>query len=183
MEFLFKDLSAMREPTAEDLRNYYTENSQKYKIPIQVTFSQVFFSIDKHGVDGAIGAARDLVKEGVDPSKAPTLGDGSILSTHCVQCTRRDMTNRFGLDFAEAVINLEPGSWYGPLKSAYGFHAVFIQDYQEAKLLNFNDIIDRIRNDWMFENQKENTRKVYGEIRSRYRVLVEGLPYDADVKG
>ncbi len=35
----------------------------------------------------------------------------------------------------------------------------------------------------MFANQEENRRRVYKEIRSRYRVLVEGLPYDLDVKG
>ncbi|MBW2671011.1 MAG: hypothetical protein JRD87_14240, partial [Deltaproteobacteria bacterium] len=37
VEFLFKDLSAMTEPTEDDLRNYYTENRAKYEMPPQVT--------------------------------------------------------------------------------------------------------------------------------------------------
>jgi len=183
MEFLFKDLSAMTEPTEDDLRNYYTENRLKYGIPPQVTFIQVYFSIDSRGVDGAKQAAQALSKESHNPSKAPTLGDASILSPDCAQCSVREIRDRFGTDFAEAVKNLEPGAWYGPVKSAYGFHAVYIHERQEAKLPNFQDIIDQVRNDWMFAIQEENTRKVYGEIRSRYRVLVEGLPYDFDVKG
>jgi hypothetical protein len=92
MEFLFKDLSAMTEPTEDDLRNYYTENRLKYETSPRMTFTQVYFSIDSRGVDGAKKATQTLIKE-------------------------------------------------------------------------------------------ENARKVYGEIRSRYRVLVEGLPYEFDLKG
>ena len=86
MEFLFKDLSAMTEPTEDDLRNYFTENRPKYGIPPQVTFTQVYFSIDSRGVDGAKQAAQALTKEGHNPSKATTLGDASSLAPDCAQC-------------------------------------------------------------------------------------------------
>jgi parvulin-like peptidyl-prolyl isomerase len=95
----------------------------------------------------------------------------------------KEIRNRFGTDFAKAVKNLEPGSWYGPIRSTYGFHAVYIYARQEANLPKLENIIDRVKNDWMFANQEENKRRVYKEIRSRYRVLVEGLPYDLDAKG
>ena len=183
VEFLFKDLSAVTEPTEDDLRKYYAKNRTKYEMPPQVTFSQVYFSIDSRGVDGAKQAAQALTKEGHDPSKASTLGDASMLSPECVQCSTREIINRLGTDFVKAVENLEPGSWYGPIRSTYGFHAVYIFARQEAILPKLENIIDRVRNDWMFENQEENKRRVYKEIRSRYRVLLEGLPYDLDVKG
>ena len=60
---------------------------------------------------------------------------------------------------------------------------VYIYESQEAALPEFHDVLDRVRNDWAFAKREEASRKVYGEIRSRYRVLVEGLPYDFDVKG
>ena len=183
MEFLFKDLSAMTEPTEDDLRKYFYENRQKYETSSLVTFTQVYFSIDSRGVDGAKQAAQALIKEDADPYSVPTLGDASILSPGCTQCSVTEIKNRFGTDFAEAVKNLEPGTWNGPVKSAYGFHAVYIHERQDAKLPNFRDIFDRIKNDWMSVNREENTRRVYGDIRSRYRVLLEGLPYDFDLKG
>ena len=183
MEFLFKDLSAMTEPTEDDLRKYFYENRQKYETSPLVTFTQVYFSIDSRGVDGAKQAAQALIKEDADPYSVPTLGDASILSPGCTQCSVTEIKNRFGTDFAEAVKNLEPGTWNGPVKSAYGFHAVYIHERQDAKLPNFRDIFDRIKNDWMSVNREENTRRVYGDIRSRYRVLLEGLPYDFDLKG
>jgi len=183
MEFLFKDLSAMTEPTEDDLRKYYFENRRKYEASPQVTFAQVYFSVENRGVEGAKQAAQALIKEDGDPYKVSTLGDASILSPGCRQCGEKEIRNRFGTDFAAAVKNLKPGSWNGPVKSAYGFHAVYIYERQDTKLPKFRDIIDRIKNDWTSAKREEYTLRVYGEIRSRYRVLVEGLPYDFDLKG
>lgn len=183
VEFLFKDLSATSEPTEDELRDYYAENRSKYEIPPESTFTQFYFSSDSRGVDGAKQAARALVEENIDPKEMAPGGDPSILPPNCAQCSLREIRNRFGKGFAEAIINLEPGSWYGPVRSTYGFHAVYIHDRQDARLPNFSDIIDQVKNDLMFAIQEENARKVYGEIRSRYQVLVEGLPYDLDVKG
>ncbi len=183
MEFLFKDLSAMTEPTEDELRKYFFENRRKYEVSPQVTFTQVYFSVENRGVEGAKQAAQALIKEDGDPYRVPALGDASILSPGCRQCSEIEIRNRFGTDFAEAVKNLKPGLWNGPVKSAYGFHAIYIHERQETKLAKFRDIIDRIKNDWVSAKREEYTRRVYGEIRSRYRVLVEGLPYDFDWKG
>mgnify|MGYP001821954052 FL=1 len=183
MEFLFKDLSAMTEPTEDELRKYFFENRWKYEIPPQVTFTQVNFSIDNRGVEEAIQAAQARIKEGGDPYRLTTFRDASILSPGSTQCSVIEIRDQFGTDFAEAIKNLEAGSWYGPVKSAYGIHAVYIHDRQDTKLPNFLGIIDRIKNDWMTAKRDEYTRRVYGKIRSRYRVLVEGLPYDFDWKG
>jgi hypothetical protein len=183
MEFLFKDSSAMTEPAEDDLRTYFFDNRRKYETPPRVTFTQVYFSNDRRGVDGAKQAAQTLVKEDGDPYRVATLGDASILAPRCTQCSVKEIRNRFGPDFAEEVKRLGVGSWNGPVKSAYGFHAVYIHERQDTKLPKFPDIIDRIKNDWMSEKREENSRRVYDEIRSRYQVLVEGLPYDFDLKG
>jgi len=181
MEFLFKDLSAITEPTEEDLRSYYFENRRKYETQPQVTFTHVFFNAANRGIEGAEQAAQSFINEGVDPSKATMRGDLSILETGCAQCSVREIRDRFGMDFADALEDLSPGSWYGPVKSAYGIHAVYVHDRLEATLPDFNDIIDQVSADLMFANQEANTHKVYGKIRLKYRVLVEGLPYDLDI--
>ena len=182
MEFLFKDLSAMTEPTEDDLRKYFFENRQKYEISQRVTFTQVYFSIDNRGVEGAKQAAQTLIKEDGDPYRVSgTWRHFHFTARLYAMPCEREIRNQFGTDFAEAVKNLKPGSWNGPVKSAYGFHAVYIHERQDTKLPKFHNIIDRIKNDWMSAKREENTRRVYGEIRSRYRVLVEGLPYDFDL--
>ena len=84
---------------------------------------------------------------------------------------------QFGLAFADANENLSSGLWHGPVKSAYGLHAIYVHDRVDKALPDVYDVIDQVRTDWMFTNQEVNTRKVYGKIRSKYRVLVEGLTH------
>lgn len=183
MEFLFKDLSAIIEPTEDELRKFFSENSRKYETQPRVTFTQVYFSIDRRGFERAKQAAQMVIEENGEPTRVTTRGDASMLSPDCMQCSVSEIRNQFGTEFGKAVKNLEPGSWHGPVKSAYGFHAVYIHERQNANLPKFHEINDKITDDWMTAKREQNTRRVYGEIRSRYRVLVEGLPYDSDVKG
>jgi hypothetical protein len=183
MEFLFKDLSAMTEPTEDELRNYLAENHSKYEVPPQITFTQIYFNSDSRGIDEAKQAAQTMVAKNVDPNMASQLGDASMLPADCTGCSIRKVKDRFGNEFAEAIESLEPGAWCGPVQSAYGFHAVYIHESEEAALLDLNDVLDKVKNDWWFAKREESSQRVYGEIRSRYRVLVEGLPYDFDVKG
>ena len=183
MDFLFRDISEMVEPTEEDLRAYYNENRQKYTIPPQLTFTQIYFNGENKGAARANQALETLLEEKVKPNTVTEMGDPTILSSDCMDCSEREIKNRFGKEFAEGIITLEPGSWKGPVKSAYGFHAVYIHNRQEEILPSFQEVTEQIKTDWMASQREENTRKVYGEIRSQYQVLVEGLPYDFDLKG
>jgi hypothetical protein len=183
MEFLFNDISELVEPTEDELRAYYNENRQKYAIPAQLTFTQIYFNGENEGQERANQAVEMLINDKVNPQAAVERGDPSILSSGCTDCSEREIKNRYGREFAAGIVNMETRSWKGPVKSAYGFHLVYVHNRKEEKLPAFQKITSQIRTDWMTTQREENTSKVYREIRSRYQVLVEGLPYDFDVKG
>jgi len=104
-----------------------------------------------------------------------------MIAPGCRQCTETDIRSQFGTEFAAKVINLNPGSWYGPVRSAYGIHAVYIHDRQGASSPVFHEVMEEVKSDLMLAREEEHRRKVYAEVRSRYRVMLEGLPYDGDV--
>jgi peptidyl-prolyl cis-trans isomerase C len=185
MEFLFKDLSSLAQPSEADLREYLEQNRGQYETPMQVTFTQVFFNADKRGVEGAEQAVKafleSLEARSGTPSAAHKLGDASMLPPQCRKCDEREIQGRFGTAFAGRVKTLSPGSWHGPVKSGYGLHAVYVQERSEPRLPGFDEIRARIEADWISERQRANTQKAYQELRSQYRVLLEGLPYDIDM--
>lgn len=183
MEFLFKDLSDLSEPTEDELRRYFEQNRQKYEIPARVSLTQVYFNSERRGIDNARQAVQALLNQDTDPFETSSLGDTSMLTTVCNQCSASDIKNKFGTAFSGAVMKQEPGTWVGPIQSAYGLHAVYIHDRQDERIPDYDTVVEEVKNDWMLAKRKENTQKVYGEIRSKYRVLVEGLPYDLDQKG
>ena len=181
IEFLFKDLSAMNEPTQEDLRRYFNSNQSAYERPARVTLTQVYFNSDSRGVDGARRAVQSLIEENIDPGSATRFGDTLILPAACRNCRMDEISKQFGKPFADAIMKIEPGTWFGPVDSAYGLHAVYIHERKAPELPVLQEVIDKVKSDWMFARLDENSRKVYGDMRSRYRVLVEGMPYDLDI--
>ncbi len=187
MEFLFKDLSALAQPSDEDLREYLEQNRGQYETPMQMTFTQVFFNTDKRGVERAEQAVKAFLESGeaggANPSADHQLGDASMLPAHCEKCDARAVQGRFGTAFAETVETLSPGSWHGPVMSGYGVHAVYVEDRSDPRLPAFDEIKDRLQADWISEKQRMLAQKAYQELRSQYRVLLEGMPYDLDVDG
>jgi hypothetical protein len=186
MDFLLKGLSDIREPTEDELRSYLQENRAIYEIPAEVTFTQIYFSSDKRGEEGAERAVR-LVLEGLAdkgvPSNVSDLGDPFLLAPSYSNKTLVEIRGEFGHRFAEAVWNQEPRRWHGPVGSGYGLHAVFVHERSDASLPVFSEVKDRLRADWMSEKQREIARNAYQKVRSRYRVLLEGMPYDLDMSG
>jgi parvulin-like peptidyl-prolyl isomerase len=185
MEFLFQDVSNMREPSDDQLRAYLRENRSAYEIPGQVSFSHVYFNTDERGDEEAAEAARRLAKqlnasEGVAQDTS-SLGDRLLLPADYSNRSLPEIRGEFGPRFAEAVWRQEPGSWQGPVPSGYGLHAVYVRERTDAKLPEFSDLKERLAADWLTARQRELSRKAYERLRERYRVLVEGMPYSMDM--
>ena len=55
MDFLFRDLSDIAEPSDSDLEEYLKRNPGAYEIPGELTFTQVYFNRDERGEVAAFG--------------------------------------------------------------------------------------------------------------------------------
>ncbi len=49
MDFLAEDLSDLREPSREELKEWFTKNAGRFTLPGRVSFRHLYFSFDKHG--------------------------------------------------------------------------------------------------------------------------------------
>jgi len=186
MDFLFKDLSDITEPSEGELRAYLRGNREAYEVPEKVTFTHIYFNADERGEEGAAEAVRMLVKrlnanEGV-LADVSGLGDPFLLQPSYSEKTLTEVRGEFGTQFADMVWNQEARTWHGPVPSGYGLHAVYVRERSDATLPAFGDLKERLKVDWIAERQGEITQKAYQEVRGRYRVLLEGLPYDLDMK-
>jgi hypothetical protein len=187
MDFLFKDLSDITEPSDDELQAYLQEKRSTYEIPGQLTFTHVYFNTDKRGEKEAAEAVRQLVKKlnsnkGV-PTDVSVMGDPFLLPSRYSDKSLVEIRGEFGHEFAETVRDQKSGTWQGPVASGYGLHAVYVHERSDAELPDFNDIKERIKEDWISEKQRELARKAYEKLRKRYQVLLEGMPYDLDIKG
>ena len=82
----------------------------------------------------------------------------------------------FGQDFAQRIVQIEAGTWQGPIESGYGLHLVRINKKVEARLPGIATVINKVRTDWMFEQRQMINKEVYERFLKRYEVVVEDFP-------
>ncbi len=180
MEFLFKDLAEMAQPTEAELRGYLEDHPDRYRFPARVSFTHVYFSPDRRG-ERAVSDARKVLQSlearGLEPLEASLLGDRFMLQTHYSRQATEDAAREFGTAFARRLFELEVGRWHGPVASAYGLHLVFVHDRIESRLPQLEEVRAKVETDLLESRRRKVNQAAYDEIRSRYEVLVENLPY------
>ena len=181
MEFLGESQAQQVEPSLEQMQAYYAMRKDRYRVPAKVSFVHVYFSTDQRG-DKAEADARKtleaLLADNPELGESSGYGDRFMLKDHYVGQDRRELLGAFGDEFAQRVLSLEPGTWQGPVASAYGLHLVKVYERQEAYLPELTEVEDKVRGDMDFENREAFKELFYTEILRNYQI-----EYDDGVKG
>jgi hypothetical protein len=173
MEFLLENNVA--EPQEAELRAYYLARADKFQTEPLISFRQVFVS-SRRG-DGAEADARQiLTRLAGAQTGAEDEGDPSLLAEEFNQTPLSQIGALFGDTFAQALAGIEPGGWAGPLKSAYGFHAVHVTAIQEGGLLPFEEVREAVRREWLAEHRASALAEQYQKLRNRFRISVDYPP-------
>jgi peptidyl-prolyl cis-trans isomerase C len=174
MELLSQDLAMITDPPEADLRAFFEENREDYRVPPRVSFRHIYFNLDRRGYEGADTAARELLAEirAGDPDEVDVaqMGDRFMLAYEYTLRSPIELQQAFGSRFAEEVIELEPG-WHGPIGSGYGTHLVKVTDRVESALPEFERVRERVLAD-------------YGRTRRERanELLLEGLSADYSIE-
>jgi hypothetical protein len=184
MDFLFKDLAEMNEPSDEEVVTYFDANAERYRAPATVSFTHVYFSPDLRGdraFADAEAALADVRARGVDPSvdqdETASLGDRFMLQSYYPRQTYESAAWEFGRGFAAALPDLETGEWHGPVGSGFGLHLVYLHERVEPRLPGLDEVRQRVVTDLLADRRQMVNRAAYAEISSRYTILVEDMPY------
>ncbi len=177
LEFLTNDIAQLQEPSDAELQAYFSEHVDRFRAPDRVTFTHVFFNPDSRGdatlVD-AESALERLRAAGEPNGEIVEEGDRFMLQNDFVRASERDVGRAMGTGFAEAVMQLEPGSWHGPVLSGFGPHLVYVSAFESAPPPQLSDV----RADVLIEWRRAQTEKFDAEflesLKSRYQIVIEG---------
>ena len=173
MEMLTQDLALLADPTDQELKAFFQENPDDYRLPPRIEFSHVYFNADRRGSSAAQDAQAvlaDIQRESPQPRSASSRGDRFMLQYDYPLSSPQEVQRAFGGRFAQAVMELEPG-WHGPIASGYGLHLVNIVEREEGRVPDYNEIRDRLVLD-------------YNRMRSERAkdALYQGLATDYDIE-
>jgi hypothetical protein len=180
LTFVFEDLAETMEPTDEELKKYMQKNQEKYRIPKMMSFTQVYFNPSKR---------KDIMKEvktvlarlkrtESGPEEAVSLGDTIMIDSSFRQKAPEEVARALGGRFAKALFSINEKGWQGPIVSTFGLHLVYISERVASRMPAFENIRRNVHYDFMYDRKKKVIDGAYNAVKSRYTILVEGLPYE-----
>jgi hypothetical protein len=178
MSYLTQDLADPAPSSEAELRKFYDDMPARFEIPALVTFDQVFFSPSERGdaLRAAAEASIAQLRAGRTPAEA---GDSTPLRETYEDAPREQVAVLFGDELADALFTDAPGDWTGPFQSDFGLHVVRLRARTEPRLPPFDEIRDRVADEFGAQRRRERNEAEYRRMRARYDVVVEQPPLAA----
>ena len=163
-------------PTEQQLQAYFQENLDRYHIPEGRSFTHIYFNADQRGDAVFADAERVLEQLGATPqppTRAPERGDRFLLQYDYRLHTQAEVGRLFGSRFAEALFEVDPESWQGPIQSGYGLHLVYVSGVSPEAVPDFEAVRNRVLVDYETSQRHEIKEALYRSLSSGYEVVID----------
>jgi hypothetical protein len=175
MGFLIDDLTALANPTDEQLQTYLRQHPDKFNLESVTTFAQVYVNPSKHPAGVTAEAERLLALLNTKAAANwQTLGDPpELMPKECKAAETSEVVRHFGKNFAEQLATLPVGRWSGPVKSTYGLHLVLVRERVAAQTPPLKDVRNGVVTAWREEQRQDLNAKFRQQLRAKYAVTVQ----------
>ena len=178
MHFLAEDVATAHQPTAAELKAWYEKNNRAFALPSRATFRTCTF----HRI--AAGNTPEKTRESAGEDRWSAGGlevcrlDSRSFYVPGLLRRRqvRAIGQEFGPEFAQALFQLKPGSWQGPIESGYGWHLVFVDSFTPGRIPAFEEVEPDVKTAWLADQKQRAWNKAYRDMRAKYTVFLPAPP-------
>ena len=143
MEFVAYDTYKLPDPSEDILRKFMTAHPQKYAQEKKIRFTQSMLG-----------------------SEDTRFEKEYILS-------KFEASNLFGRTFAEALFGLKVDEKIHKIESDYGVHEVKIIEMPDVKQKSFEDVKEKVKNDYLSAEREKKNKRIYEKLKSQYIIDIE----------
>lgn len=172
IELLTVDVAEAVEPTRAELQAFLDAHPDRFRLEPSLSFRHIYFSGDRRGAAAEEDARRALERHG-EAVVAGAVGDPFVLPEAFESLTPTQVSGYFGTRFADALLELEPGAWRGPIQSGYGYHLVRIDARTEGRLPALDEVRGTVRRELLVERRREADRALFEGLQERYDIRIE----------
>jgi len=176
MEFISDNVADSVVPTDAQLQAYLEQNADKFVRPAELTFRQVYLSVERRG-NAARADAEKLLAElaaGRGPADPAEAGDATLLPPTMESASPQAIANAFGDGFAQQVDEMPVGQWSGPVESSFGLHVVRVDERVVGNVPTLDDIRPIVLREWQAEERRKYNQTFLATLRDKYQVRIEG---------
>jgi hypothetical protein len=143
MEAVVFDTDEFAPPSSDELKSFMQKNIEKYLNEQNITFQQKMIDSETSHFE-----------------KEYTV-------------TKFQASNIFGRAFAQALFDLKEDGKVHKLESDYGVHEVKIIKKPQPQPKAFDEIKEKLKDDYLRWRQGEKNREVYEELKSQYEISIK----------
>ena len=154
------------QPSSEELFSFYQDNVSLYETLSTVSVDELVFE----SRDALPAIVQTLLSSGADAEELLELSEGSTSPLPNVNFL--DLSNIFEESFATNVFSANLGDWSGPFISNRGQHWLRITERNEARLAPLNEIEDRVRLDWIAQEEDLRLQQQVDELWNKYSIRI-----------
>ncbi|HYB99861.1 MAG TPA: peptidylprolyl isomerase [Candidatus Limnocylindrales bacterium] len=160
-------------PSDEELASYYRTHGQALVQPQRVSLRHVFFDASRRGEDGSRAEAERAARSA---ASAATFGRGDpfVMGSRLAAQSHKDLAKLFGAEFADAIFaSGQTGQWFGPIRSAYGWHVVQVDERRGARVPELEAVRSQVERSLAAERAGKRVQEFLQTARRAYEVRLE----------
>ena len=182
MQFLSNDIASLKEPTEEELQEYYKAHSDKYLSPASYSLYQITFSPDKRKDN--FKDADETLKQFPESTfeEMKNWGDPLPFPYFFSEVSSNELALQLGSKFSEGIKDQEINKWIGPIPSGFGYHLVYITNKVNPQLPDFEIRRKDVVRDFEYDKQEEISDQIYAALKKKYNIDLDIKSEDFDPK-
>ncbi len=174
IDFIAEESVSRPQATDEQLNDYLMTHSDQFRLPPTLTLRQVYLDQKTYGESLNQKAGELLaVLKGSPEQDITQLGNRTLFEPRYQSKSSFEITRLLGTEFSRSVIKLEPESWYGPIRSSYGLHLVYIESKQMGRLPELSEIRSEVIREWGHDQRGNAIKTYYSQLLSRFQISIE----------
>jgi peptidyl-prolyl cis-trans isomerase C len=156
-------------PSEDDLRDYLARHGEEFAVPARVRLVQVYLARDRHAaLDADAARLLDALRGDASPDRAAERGDAFIAGADIGPASVDELDRTFGAGFGAAIADAPVASWFGPVRSSYGLHLVWVRDRAPAHVPPLDAVRARVVHRVLDERSAIRARERIDALRTRY---------------
>ena len=155
-----------------EIKAFYQDNRSRYSNPRQVGFRHIYLGSDRIAPNELAEQIQSELSGSDDPDLWRELGQSFMFSREYAPRPEASFVELFGRDFAGALVSSEQSdSWWGPVRSSYGWHLVQTRVLDDARVLPFEDVRARVIEDLRSDFVASQKSAKLEQMIDRYDVI------------
>ena len=157
--------SDIPDPTEEELRVFFHENSERFTVEPTISFEHVFFA----DPDTVPVNTLETLRAGADYR---TMGDTNTFMVKLVRAGERQIVATFGREQAPVILGIDDEQWHGPYNSDKGVHFLRISERHPGKYPDYEAAESWLKQEWLIAKSREVVDRELAVMRENYRIEV-----------